>query len=148
MKTLRVLAWAVPLSLVGATSHAAPVPIVTDYCLTEQVGASGDTAALLGKFVMKARLTITGSHYTLDAWNVMPDNPQTLEIHADGVYRPNAPTPIRFIDNYDNRGKGHFTATKTAFHLDIDTVTPSPGNIGRNYGAYDLTSRKCKWAAQ
>jgi len=150
MKTLSVLAWAGHLSLVTATSHAAAIPTVTDYCLAEQVDASGDGSAPLGKFVMKARLTITGSHYTLDAWNVMPDNPQTLEIHADGVYRPNGPTPIRFIDNFDNRGKGHFTATRTTFHIDIDpaTVSPEGSNIGRNYGIYDLTSRKCKWQRQ
>jgi hypothetical protein len=132
------------VALASSAGHASAATQTTDYCLTETL--DGD----LGNFIMKARLVIAGRHFVLDAWNVMPDNPQTLEIHADGTYRPKGPTPIRFIDNWENRGRGTFTATKSKLHIDIDTVTTSPGgaNIGRNYGAYDLTSHRCTWDGQ
>lgn len=120
---------------------------VKDFCLTEEIeGNTGKENFSLGKFLMKARLTINGSHFDLDAWNEMPDNSQTLKIHADGNLRKNEPTPIRFIDNFDNRGRGSFTLTKSSLHIDIDVVKTSPQglNISRNYGTFDLKSEGCK----
>jgi len=148
----------IAVALASSAGDAMASAQTTDYCLTEDVDAmaGGGGTFPLGKFIMKARLVITGSHFVLDAWNVMPDISQTLEIHADGTYRPKGPTPIRFIDNWDNRGRGNFIATKSTFHIDIDTVKTSHGdtnvsrntNIGRNYGAFDLTSHHCKWDRQ
>jgi hypothetical protein len=78
----------------------------------------------------------------------MPDNSQILEINADGTYNRKGPTHIRFIDNFENRGRGTFTATDKEMQIDIDRVKASPEgqNIGRNYGSYKLYSRACKWA--
>ena len=98
---------------------------------------------------MKARLSLNGGHYVLDVWNVMPDNPQILTFTADGTYQRKGPTHIRFIDGFDNRGRGTFTATSSEMRIDIDRVKVAPGgeNIGRNYGSYKLSSRGCKWTA-
>jgi hypothetical protein len=152
MQVIKHLLPAISLSLVAAASlvgSASAHPSVTAYCIDEPVEAStgGGSTFRLGAFIMKARLTINGSHYILNAWNVMPDNSQILEIHADGTYRRNGSTPIRFIDNFDNRGRGSFTATKSAMHLEVERVKASElgRNIGRNYGAYDLKSKGCKW---
>lgn len=152
MQTVRLLAWAISIALAASAGSAAVRPQTTDYCLIDPIEATigGGGKFPLGSFVMKARLTVTGSRYVLEAWNVMPDNSQTLEIHADGTYRRTGPTHIRFIDNFDNRGRGSFTATKSAFHIDIDRVSASPEgrNIGRNYGSYDLKSDGCQWDMQ
>ncbi|WP_420381338.1 hypothetical protein [Novosphingobium sp.] len=142
-------AWVIPLSLVASSAGAAAAPQTMHYCLSENIDAGGGGGSFPpGRFVMKATLAVSGSHYVLDAWNVMPDNPQVLEIHADGTYRRKGATPIRFIDNFGNRGRGTFSAGKATFHIDIDRVGTSDGgaNIGRNYGTYDLKSRGCRWS--
>jgi hypothetical protein len=142
---------AIGLSFLAASSDAAANQHVTDYCLVDPVQAdTGGGKFPLGNFVMKARLTVSGSHYVLDAWNVMPDNSQTLEINADGTYNHNGPTHIRFIDNFNNRGRGIFTANSLEMRIDIDRVkaTPEGRNIGRNYGSFKLYSRGCKWDRQ
>jgi len=148
MKFVKLLALAIPVSL-AAAGNAAARKSITAYCLSDQTEADAGRGQSfpLGDFVMKARLVITGSHYVLEAWNVIPDNSQTLEIHADGTYRRNGSTPIRFIDNFNNRGRGSFVATKSKLHIDIDRVKASPEgrNIGRNYGSHDLKSDGCKW---
>jgi hypothetical protein len=148
MQALNRTAILVALLCLPTASNAAKTSQVTDYCLVAPLeGGTGRGSFHLGDFVMKARLTISDSHYVLEAWNVMPDNSQVLEIHADGTYQRNGPTRIRFIDNFSNRGRGTFTATKTQMKINIDRVkaTPEGQNIGRNYGSYPLSSRGCKW---
>lgn len=134
---------------VCANSQAAPQPRITDYCLVAPLdaGSDGVTRFHLGDFVMKARLTVRGSHYDLTAWNTMPDNPQILMIDADGTYRPTGPTPFRFIDNFDNHGRGSFRVRGPLLRIEIERVQTAPGgeNIGRNYGPYTLSRRGCKW---
>jgi hypothetical protein len=151
VQTMKLSTLVILLSLASG-GNAATRPRITDYCLNDQIEAQAGKGESfpLGEFIMKARLVITGSHYVLDAWNVMPDNSQTLEIHADGTYHRSGPTPIRFIDNFNNRGRGSFIATKSTFHIDIDRVKASPEglNIGRNYGSFDLESHRCKWDQQ
>jgi hypothetical protein len=140
---------AIAVSFLAASSEAAPKPQITDYCLVDavQATAGGGKVFPLGDFVMKARLSLSGSHYILDVWNVMPDNPQILEFTADGTYQRKGPTHIRFIDGWDNWGRGTFTASSSEIRIDIDRVKVAPGgeNIGRNYGSYKLSSRGCKW---
>lgn len=150
MRIEKRAALAVLFSLWAMAGASAASPQVTDFCVTEEIeGDTGQEKFPLGNFVMKARLKIDGSHYDLDAWNVMPDNPQVLRIHADGTIRKNEPTPIRFIDNFDNRGRGSFKVTKSGLHIDTDVVkasaSPQGLNIGRNYGSNDLKSEGCKW---
>jgi hypothetical protein len=151
MTTTNPVAIAIVLSFLTASSEAATQPKTTDYCLVDavQATAGGGKTFPLGNFIMKARLSLSGSHYVLDAWNVMPDNPQILEFTADGTYQRSGPTHIRFIDGFDNRGRGTFTATSSEMQIDIDRVKTAPGgeNIGRNYGSYKLSSRDCKWTA-
>jgi hypothetical protein len=147
MKRMRI---ATTLALLPAASGAAAAHM-TDYCLTEHLeGDTGRGTFPLGDFVMKARLTVRGSHYVLEAWNVMPDNSQTLEINADGTYNRTGPIHIRFIDNFNNRGRGVFTANGSVMRIDIERVKASLEglNIGRNYGSYTLHSRGCKWLRQ
>ena len=142
---------AIALPFLSATGAAAANQHVSDYCSAEAVQAdTGRGTFPLGNFVMKARLTVRGSHYVLEAWNVMPDNSQTLEIKADGTYNRSGPTRIRFVDNYNNRGRGIFTANSFEMQIKIDRVkaTPEGRNIGRNYGSYTLHSRGCKWEQQ
>jgi hypothetical protein len=142
---------AIALLFLSATSGAAANQQVRDYCLIEPLQAdTGRGSFPLGNFIMKARLTISGSHYVLDAWNVIPDNSQVLEINADGTYNRNGRTHIRFIDNFNNRGRGIFTANSLEMQIDIDRVkaTPEGLNIGRNYGSFKLYSRGCKWDRQ
>jgi|1186.fasta_scaffold104433_2 hypothetical protein len=146
-----IIAIALPFLSAPSVAAAAANQHVTDYCLVEPLRAdTGRGTFPLGNFVMKARLTVSGSHYVLDAWNVMPDNSQTLEINADGTYNRSGPTRIRFIDNYNNRGRGIFTANWFKMQIKIDRVkaTPEGLNIGRNYGSYTLHSRGCKWEQQ
>jgi len=142
---------AIALQFLSATSVAAANQHVRDYCSVEAVQAyTGGGTFPLGNFIMKARLTVRGSHYILDAWNIMPDNSQTLEINADGTFNRNGPTRIRFIDNFNNRGRGTFTANSLEMRIKIDRVkaTPEGRNIGRNYGSFTLHSRGCKWEQQ
>jgi hypothetical protein len=149
MSVTRV-AIALNLALLAASSEAAVKPQTTDYCLVDPVQAdTGRGKFPLGDFVMKARLTITGSHFVLDAWNRMPDNSQILDFKADGTYQSKGPTRIRFIDGFDNRGRGTFTASSSEMRIDIDRVKVAEGgeNIGRNYGTYKLSSRGCKWTS-
>jgi hypothetical protein len=151
MKTSFWVAASMSLLPLGVGSQAAVQPRVTDYCLVEAVtGDTGNGKSIrLGNFEMRARLTLSGSHYFLKAWNRMPDNPQLLEFEADGTYQQHGPTRIRFIDGFDNRGRGSFTATASEMHIDIERVKTAPGgeNIGRNYGPNTLRSRGCKWDA-
>jgi len=132
------------VALASSAGHASAATQTTDYCLTETL--EGD----LGNFIMKARLVIAGRHFVLDAWNVMPDNPQTLEIHADGTYRQNGPTPIRFIDNLGKPWPGlvHRDEIQVSHrHRHCDDVARG-ANIGRNYGRHNLTSHRCTWDGQ
>ena len=151
MPTVNQAAIAIAVSFLAASSEAASNPRTTDYCLVDavQANAGGGKKISLGNFVMKARLSLSGSHYVLDVWNAMPDSPQNLTFTADGTYQRKGPTHIRFIDGFDNRGRGAFTATSSEMWIDIDRVNVAPGgeNIGRNYGSYKLSSRGCKWTA-
>jgi hypothetical protein len=143
-------ATAIALSLLATSSEAAVQSQTTDYCRVEAVQAdTGRGKFPLGNFVMKVRLIVTGSHYVLDAWNVMPDNSQILTFNADGTYQHHGPTRIRFIDGFDNQGRGTFTANGAEMRIDIDQVKVAEGgeNIGRNYGSFKLSSRGCKWTA-
>ena len=145
------LAIALALSFIASRGEAATKPQTTDYCLVDAVQAStgpGSDAAL-GNFIMKARLTLKGAHYSLSVWNVMPDNPQILSFDADGTYQPTGLTHIRFIDSWDNHGIGSFSASRSEMRINIDQAKVAAGgeNIGRNYGSYKLSSRKCKWTA-
>ena len=147
----RDLIGVVTVLLAAVPSPAAAHRSTEAYCINEPLEAdTGRETFPLGSFVMKAKLVIDGSRYTLDAWNVMPDNSQTLEVHADGTFRPSEKTPIRFIDNFNNRGRGSFFATKATFHIELERVKASPEglNIGRNYGSFDLKSEGCKWNQQ
>jgi hypothetical protein len=104
-----------------------------------------------GTFEMQARLSISGSHYKLSVWNVMPDNPQVLALNADGTYRPSGPTPIRFIDSFENQGRGSFAVKDRNLTIQIERTKISDygANIGRNYGKYTLTAgRKCRWEGE
>lgn len=136
------------LFLLTTNGEAAVRSQTTDYCLVEAIQAdTGHGTSPIGDFTMKARLAVVGSHYVLDAWNLMPDNSQILSFQADGTYQRSGPTRIRFIDSFENRGRGTFTATQSEMQININQVTVADGgeNIGRNYGSYKLFSRGCKW---
>ena len=148
MPTMHRAAIAVALLSLATSSEAATKAQTTDYCEVDALQATDGVKTFpLGNFVMKVRLTLSGSHYVLDAWNVMPDNSQILTFTADGTYQRNGPTHIRFIDGFENRGRGTFIATSSELRINIDQVKVAPGgeNIGRNYGNFKLSSRGCKW---
>ena len=137
--------------LLASASNAATKPKIMSFCLIDAVQAAtgeGETFPL-GSFTMKARLNVSGNHYVLDAWNVMPDNPQVLAFTADGTYQKNGPTKFRFIDGWDNRGRGAFTVTRSEMMIEMERVSVAEGgeNIGRNYGSYKLSTRGCKWTS-
>jgi len=133
-----------PLALLATSGEAAAKSRTISYCLEDDHVEFADTT---GTFAMKARLAVSGSHYVLNVWNVMPDNPQVLIVDANGTYLPNGLTRFRFVDNFDNHGRGSFKVAGSIMRIEIERVRTAPGgeNIGRNYGPYVLSRRGCKW---
>jgi hypothetical protein len=134
------------LLICGGAAQSAAKPWVRDFCIKDDQVEYADR---VGTFEMQARLVVTGSHYVLKAWNVMPDISQILSFEADGAYRPKGPTRIRFIDNFENRGTGTFEVRGSMLVLNLEppSIDDDRGyrNIRRNYGEHKLPSAHCKW---
>jgi hypothetical protein len=103
----------------------------------------------LGKYYTCLKLYSADNFILVDFHVYFPDSQQTLEGKKIPVKVDSANNlDFRFIDGWNNRGKGLFRKTGGKYILELEEVMPSnepySKNILRQYGSYTLKHTRCK----
>ena len=119
------------------------------YCrVDELVGDTGISTFPLGQFIMIAEVSRAPDGYSVSFHNSMPDSQQILAATAPARVAASGDLVFDFEDGWGNRGRGRMSPRGV---MTLEIARPSEDvsgrNIGRNYGAFELSRGDCSHPA-